>query len=121
MWVRDIVQSFNNCKKRCNAVLKVSFLERLHQEASARYFLFHSDFQLNRPQISQKTVTKFQSSQTFAYRGCKVEIDCDELDRSCIYAACVHFVNRDRGCAVVLPNAVTTRDGIRRAKLWFES
>ncbi len=63
MWERDIVQSFNNCKKRCNAVLKVSFLERLHQEAIARYFLFHSDFQLNRPQISKKTVTKFQSSQ----------------------------------------------------------
>lgn len=37
-------------------------LERLHQEAIARYFLFHSDFQLNRPQI-KKTVTKFQSSQ----------------------------------------------------------
>ena len=32
----------------------------LHQEAIARYFLFHSDFQLNRPQISKKTVTKFQ-------------------------------------------------------------
>ena len=51
---------------------------------------------------------------SFAYRGCKVEIDRDRLDGNFIYAA---WVNHDQGCAVAVPSAMTTRDAIRRAKL----
>ncbi|MCC0177823.1 hypothetical protein I4641_12630 [Waterburya agarophytonicola K14] len=55
---------------------------------------------------------------SFAYRGCKVEIDRDELDEGyCSYAA---WVNHDRGCAVAVPSAMTTRDAIRQAKSWID-
>ena len=54
---------------------------------------------------------------SFVYRGCKVEIDRDELDGHCIYAA---WVNHDRGCAVAVPSAMTTIDAIRRAKQWID-
>ena len=55
---------------------------------------------------------------SFAYRGCKVEIDRDELDGHCIYAA---WVNYDRGCAVAVPSAMTTIDAVRRAKQWIDT
>lgn len=55
---------------------------------------------------------------SFNYRGCKVEIDRDELDGYCIYAA---WVNHDRGCAVAVKSAMTTRDAIRRAKQWIDA
>ncbi|MEM8675137.1 MAG: hypothetical protein AAGF83_14880 [Cyanobacteria bacterium P01_G01_bin.67] len=54
---------------------------------------------------------------SFAYRGCKVEIDRDELDGYCIYAA---WVNHDEGCAVAVPSAMTTKDAIRQAKHWID-
>ena len=54
---------------------------------------------------------------SFAYRGCKVEIDQDELDGHCIYAA---WVNHDQGCAVAVPYAMTTIDAIRQAKRWID-
>ena len=55
---------------------------------------------------------------SFAYRGCKVEIDRDELDGYCIYAA---WVNHDRGCAVAVSSAMTTKEAIRRAKQWIDA
>ena len=54
---------------------------------------------------------------SFAYRGCKVEIDRDELDGYCNYAA---WVNHDQGCAVAVPSAMTTTDAVRRAKQWID-
>ena len=54
---------------------------------------------------------------SFAYRGCKVEIDRDELDGYCTYAA---WVNHDQGCAVAVPSAMTTIDAVRRAKQWID-
>ena len=54
---------------------------------------------------------------SFAYRGCKVEIDRDELDGHCIYAA---WVNHERGCAVAVLFAMTSIDAIRQAKLWID-
>ncbi len=54
---------------------------------------------------------------SFAYRGCKIEIDRDEENGQCIYAA---WVNHDRGCAVAVPKAVTTKDAIRKAKKWID-
>ena len=54
---------------------------------------------------------------SFVYRGCKVEIDRDESDGNCIYAA---WVNHDRGCAVAVPHAATTIDAIRQAKQWID-
>ncbi len=54
---------------------------------------------------------------SFAYRGCKVEIDRDELDGHCIYAA---WVNHERGCAVAVPFAMTSIDAIRQAKHWID-
>ncbi len=55
---------------------------------------------------------------SFAYRGCKVQIDRDKLDGHCIYAA---WVNHDRGCAVAVPVAMTTMDAIRQAKQWIDT
>ena len=55
---------------------------------------------------------------SFAYRGCKVEIDRDRLDGHFIYAA---WVNHDRGCAVAVPSAINTRDAIRQAKQWIDT
>ena len=55
---------------------------------------------------------------SFAYRGCKVEIDRDELDGYCIYAA---WVNHDRGCAVAVKSAMTTKEAICRAKQWIDA
>ncbi len=54
---------------------------------------------------------------SFAYRGCKVEIDRDELDGHCIYAA---WVNHEQGCAVAVPFAMSSIDAIRKAKLWID-
>ncbi|WP_319421143.1 hypothetical protein [Pleurocapsa sp. FMAR1] len=54
---------------------------------------------------------------SFAYRGCKVEIDRDESDGHCIYAA---WVNHEQGCAVAVPFALTSIDAIRKAKLWID-
>ena len=54
---------------------------------------------------------------SFAYRGYKVEIDRDQLDGYCNYAA---WVNHDRGCAVAVPSAMSTIDAIRRAKQWID-
>jgi hypothetical protein len=54
---------------------------------------------------------------SFAYRDCKVEIDRDELDGFCTYAA---WVKHDRGCAVAVPRAMTTIDAVRRAKQWID-
>ncbi|MGD1919924.1 MAG: hypothetical protein ACFCAD_14160 [Pleurocapsa sp.] len=55
---------------------------------------------------------------SFAYRGCKVEIDRDELNEGhCIYAA---WVNHDRGCAIAVINAVTIIDAVRQAKQWID-
>ncbi len=54
---------------------------------------------------------------SFVYRGCKVEIDQDELDGHSIYAA---WVNHDQGCAVAVPYAMTTIDAIRKAKRWID-
>ena len=55
---------------------------------------------------------------SFAYRGCKVEIDRDQLDGHFIYAA---WVNHDRGCAVAVPCAINTKDAIRQAKQWIDT
>jgi hypothetical protein len=54
---------------------------------------------------------------SFVYRDCKVEIDRDQLDGRCIYAA---WVNYDRGCAVAVPFARTTMDAIQKAKQWID-
>ncbi|MGF1589324.1 MAG: hypothetical protein ACFCU7_08785 [Pleurocapsa sp.] len=54
---------------------------------------------------------------SFAYRGCKIEIDRDQLDGHCIYAA---WVNHERGCAVAVPSATTPKDAIKRAKQWID-
>ncbi|WP_081942889.1 hypothetical protein [Myxosarcina sp. GI1] len=54
---------------------------------------------------------------SFTYRGYKVEIDRDELNGNCIYAA---WVNHERGCAVAVPIATTTIDAIRRSKQWID-
>ena len=54
---------------------------------------------------------------SFVYRGCKVQIDRDEVDGFCNYAA---WVNHDAGCAVAVPRAITTIDAIRRAKQWID-
>lgn len=54
---------------------------------------------------------------SFVYRGCKVQIDRDEVDGFCSYAA---WVNHDGGCAVAVPSAITTKDAIRRAKCWID-
>jgi hypothetical protein len=54
---------------------------------------------------------------SFAYRGCKIEIDRDELDGQYIYAA---WVNYDRGFAVAVPIAMTQIDAIRKAKRWID-
>ncbi len=55
---------------------------------------------------------------SFAYRGCKVEIDRDQLDGQFIYAA---WVNHDQGCAVAVPSAINTKDAIRQAKQWIDT
>ena len=54
---------------------------------------------------------------SFVYRGCKVQIDRDEVEGFCSYAA---WVNHNKGCAVVVPSAITTIDAIRRAKCWID-
>ena len=54
---------------------------------------------------------------SFVYRGCKVQIDRDEVEGFCSYAA---WVNYDGGCAVAVPSAITTKDAIRRAKCWID-
>lgn len=54
---------------------------------------------------------------SFAYRDCKVEIDRDESNGHCTYAA---WVNYDQGCAVAVPRAFTTKDAIRQAKKWID-
>ncbi len=54
---------------------------------------------------------------SFTYRGCKVQIDRDQSDGYCIYAA---WVNHNRGCSVAVPRAMTTIDAIRRAKQWID-
>ena len=54
---------------------------------------------------------------SFVYRGCKVQIDRDEVEGFCSYAA---WVNHDRGCTVAVPSAITTIDAIRRAKCWID-
>ena len=54
---------------------------------------------------------------SFAYRGCKIEIDRDEENGQCTYAA---WVNYDRGCAVAVPKALTTKEAIRKAKRWID-
>jgi hypothetical protein len=50
-------------------------------------------------------------------RGCKIEIDRDELDGKFIYAA---WVNHQDGCAVAVPNAMNPMDAIPQAKQWIE-
>ena len=54
---------------------------------------------------------------SFVYRGCKIQIDRDELDGHCIYAA---WVNHEGGCAVAVPSAMTPMDAIKRAKQWID-
>ncbi|HHP7231002.1 MAG TPA: hypothetical protein ACFCUY_09100 [Xenococcaceae cyanobacterium] len=54
---------------------------------------------------------------SFPYRGYRIEIDCDEDNGKPIYAA---WVNHERGCAVAVPKAMTTRDAIRKAKSWID-
>ena len=54
---------------------------------------------------------------SFVYCGCKVEIERDQSDGYYIYAA---WVNHDRGCAVAVPMAITTKDAIHRAKQWID-
>lgn len=54
---------------------------------------------------------------SFAYRGCKVQIDRDKVDGYYVYAA---WVNYDEGCVVAVPSAITTKDAIRRAKQWID-
>lgn len=54
---------------------------------------------------------------SFVYRGCKVEIDRDQLDGYYIYAA---WVNHDQGCAVAVPKAITTKEAIYLAKRWID-
>ena len=50
---------------------------------------------------------------SFVYRGCEVQIDRDEVEGFCSYAA---WVNHDGGCAVAVPSDITTKDAIRQAK-----
>lgn len=54
---------------------------------------------------------------SFAYHGCKVEIDRDYADGHYIYAA---WVSYERGCAVAVPSAVTSMDAIKKAKQWID-
>jgi hypothetical protein len=54
---------------------------------------------------------------SFAYRGYKIEIDRDESDGQCTYAA---WVNHAQGCAVAVPSAISSMDAIRRAKQWID-
>ncbi|MGL5796404.1 MAG: hypothetical protein ACRC06_18765 [Waterburya sp.] len=54
---------------------------------------------------------------SFAYRGYKVEIDRDELDGHCIYAA---WVNHNHGSAVAVPVASTSMDAVKKAKKWID-
>ena len=53
----------------------------------------------------------------FAYRGCKVEIECDDSDDENIYTA---WVNYQQGCAVAVPLALTRTEAVKRAKKWIE-
>lgn len=54
---------------------------------------------------------------SFAYRGCKIEIDRDELDGEYVYAA---WVNYEEGCAVAVPSANSPMDAIAKAKQWID-
>ncbi len=54
---------------------------------------------------------------SFVYRGCKVQIDRDEVDGFCSYAAWVHH---EGGCAVAVTSAITAMEAIQRAKCWID-
>lgn len=54
---------------------------------------------------------------SFAYRGCKVEIDRDEFNGHFIYAA---WVNHEAGCAVAVHSAIAQKEAIRQAKQWID-
>ena len=56
---------------------------------------------------------------TFAYRGCKIEIERDEdkVYQQEIYSA---WVNYEKGCTVAVPIAMTRKDAIKRAKKWID-
>ena len=54
---------------------------------------------------------------SFAYRGCQIEIDRDELEGGFLYYA---WVNHSRGCAVAVTNAITPKEAIKKAKQWID-
>jgi hypothetical protein len=54
---------------------------------------------------------------TFAYRGCKVEIECDDSDEENTYTA---WVNYQQGCVVAVPLALSRAEAVKRAKRWIE-
>ena len=55
---------------------------------------------------------------SFAYRGCIIEIDRDELDGQYIYAAWVKY---DKGCAMAVPSAITPKEAVKKAKEWIDT
>ena len=54
---------------------------------------------------------------SFAYRGCKIEIDRTESNGYFTYTA---WVNYDRGYAVAVPSAMSKIVAIRQAKQWID-
>ena len=54
---------------------------------------------------------------TFAYRGFKIQITRDSWQETEFYTA---WANYDRGSAVAVPYAVTTKLAIRNAKRWVD-
>ncbi len=67
--------------------------------------------------LATTTMLMSFDNTSITYRGCKVQIDRDQSDGHCIYAA---WVNHNRGCAVAVPSAMTTIDAIRRSKQWID-
>lgn len=54
---------------------------------------------------------------SFAYRGCTIKIDRDEVEGKSTYAA---WVDYERGCAVAVTSAITPQEAIKKAKKWID-